>query len=312
MRTNRNYRVELAVLGVLGALVVFSLVMPQLLRERSVPQLLSLSVLLRDTDSSGWNVARQGMEQAADELGAELRFLTLSEQNSSAEQAEQLLREMDNGAEALLVVPADPDVLHTSLLQRTKTCPIVTLESEMEGTVGTVAPDSALLGRQLAQTLLDDWQGGEVLLLDSAPGCTGVTARLAAAQKVLEAQGVPVQRAEGLPEEAGWVGWVIAFDPVATQAAAERRESEQLPFVLYGVGSSTAIAAQMEKGNIAAVAAWSDYAAGYLAVRQAVEAAQREELQSLDPLAFSIVQGEDIYAPENQKLLFPIMSSSGR
>ena len=101
MRTNRNYRVELAVLGVLGALVVFSLVMPQLLRERSVPQLLSLSVLLRDTDSSGWNVARQGMEQAADELGAELRFLTLSEQNSSAEQAEQLLREMDNGAEAL-------------------------------------------------------------------------------------------------------------------------------------------------------------------------------------------------------------------
>ncbi len=312
MRTNRNYRVELAVLGVLGALVVFSLVMPQLLRERSVPQLLSLSVLLRDTDSSGWNVARQGMEQAADELGAELRFLTLSEQNSSAEQAEQLLREMDNGAEALLVVPADPDVLHTSLLQRTKTCPIVTLESEMEGTVGTVAPDSALLGRQLAQTLLDDWQGGEVLLLDSAPGCTGVTARLAAAQKVLEAQGVPVQRAEGLPEEAGGVGWVIAFDPVATQAAAERRESEQLPFVLYGVGSSTAIAAQMEKGNIAAVAAWSDYAAGYLAVRQAVEAAQREELQSLDPLAFSIVQGEDIYAPENQKLLFPIMSSSGR
>ena len=312
MRTNRNYRVELAVLGVLGALVVFSLVMPQLLRERSVPQLLSLSVLLRDTDSSGWNVARQGMEQAADELGAELRFLTLSEQNSSAEQAEQLLREMDNGAEALLVVPADPDVLHTSLLQRTKTCPIVTLESEMEGTVGTVAPDSALLGRQLAQTLLDDWQGGEVLLLDSAPGCTGVTARLDAAQKVLEAQGVPVQRAEGLPEEAGGVGWVIAFDPVATQAAAERRESEQLPFVLYGVGSSTAIAAQMEKGNIAAVAAWSDYAAGYLAVRQAVEAAQREELQSLDPLAFSIVQGEDIYAPENQKLLFPIMSSSGR
>ena len=309
MRTNRNYRVELAVLGVLGALVVFSLVMPQLLRERSVPQLLSLSVLLRDTDSSGWNVARQGMEQAADELGAELRFLTLSEQNS---RAEQLLREMDNGAEALLVVPADPDVLHTSLLQRTKTCPIVTLESEMEGTVGTVAPDSALLGRQLAQTLLDDWQGGEVLLLDSAPGCTGVTARLAAAQEVLEAQGVPVQRAEGLPEEAGGVGWVIAFDPVATQAAAERRESEQLPFVLYGVGSSTAIAAQMEKGNIAAVAAWSDYAAGYLAVRQAVEAAQREELQSLDPLAFSIVQGEDIYAPENQKLLFPIMSSSGR
>ena len=48
------------------------------------------------------------------------------------------------------------------------------------------------------------------------------------------------------------------------------------------------------------------------AVRQAVEAAMRADRQDPGPLAFSIVRGEDIYAPENQKLLFPIMSSSGR
>lgn len=312
MRTRRNNAVELMILGVLGALVVISLILPQLLRDRETPQLLSVSVLFRDTDSSGWNAARQGMEQAADELGAELRFLTLSAQNSSQEQAGQLLREMDSGAEAVVVVPADPNALHTSLLQRQKTCPIVTLESEMGGTAGTVAPDNDLLGRQLARTLLEDWTGGEVLLLDSAPGCTGVAARIASAREVLEERGVPVRQALGLPKETGEVEWVIAFEPVATQTAAERRESEGLNFLLYGVGSSTAITAQLEQGNIAAVAAWSDYAAGYLAVSQAVEAARREESRTLDPLAFSIVQREDIYAPENQKLLFPIMSSSGR
>ena len=69
-----------------------------------------------------------------------------------------------------------------------------------------------------------------------------------------------------------------------------------------------AVAAVDESGGeITAVAAWSDYAAGYLAVQQAVRAV-REQSQELEPLSFSIVRGEDIYAPENQKLLFPVTS----
>ena len=62
----KNNVVEIAILSVLGALVVLTLVIPQLLRERSESRLLALSVLLRDTDSTGLAVARQGMEQAAD------------------------------------------------------------------------------------------------------------------------------------------------------------------------------------------------------------------------------------------------------
>ena len=83
--------------------------------------------------------------------------------------------------------------------------------------------------------------------------------------------------------------------------------AQGLGFSLYGVGSSTAITSLLERGEITAVAAWSDYAAGYLAVQQAVRAV-REQSQELEPLSFSIVRGEDIYAPENQKLLFPVTS----
>ena len=105
--------------------------------------------------------------------------------------------------------------------------------------------------------------------------------------------------------------WLMAFEPAATQQAAERKEAEGKSYSLYGVGAATAITAQLERGNIAAMAAWSDYAAGYLAVRRAVSAAQGEEGKVV-PLPFSVLREEDIYAPENQKLLFPIMSSSSR
>ena len=310
MKSRKSNLIQTGILAVLGLAVVLSLVLPQLFRGRGEPQLLSISVMFRDTDSSGWTAARQGMEQAADELGAELRFLTLATANDGAEQETLLLREIEGGAEALVAVPADPEALPRALERWLVVCPTVTLESPMEGAAGVVAPDNTALGRRLAQALLEDWNGGEALLLDTAGGCTGVAARLAAAEEALAAAGIPTRRAETLPERDA-PPWVMAFEPSATLRAAERKEAEGWDFALYGVGTAASITAQLERGNVTAMAAWSDYAAGYLAVRRAAGAARGEEGE-VGPLPFSILRGEDIYAPENQKLLFPIMSSSSR
>lgn len=305
----KNNLVEIVLLGVLGALALLTLIIPQLLRDRDEPRLLSLSVLLRDPENSNWPVKRQGMEQAADELGAELRFLTLTVPNDSREQEELLRREVEGGADALIAIPADPESLRAALLRLPDPCPVVTLECGMEDGAGVVSPDNEQVGRRLAEALLEDWDGGQVLLLSAGGGCPEAASRLEAAREVLAGHGVPVLLADGPPEEAG--RWVMAFEPGSTRQAAEYKEAEERSFALYGVGASTAITARLEKGTIAAIAAWSDYAAGYLAVQQAVQTV-RERPQAPEELPFSIVRGEDIYAPENQKLLFPVMSSSGR
>ena len=70
MKTGNSRLIQIAVLAALGLAAALSLALPQLLRGDRKEQLLSLSVMLRDTDSSGWTVAREGMEQAAYELGA--------------------------------------------------------------------------------------------------------------------------------------------------------------------------------------------------------------------------------------------------
>ena len=140
MKSRRSNLIQIGILAVLGLAVVLSLLIPQLFRGRREPRLLSLSVMLRDTDSSGWTVAREGMEQAADEMGAELRFLTLAAAGDSAEQEALLLREIEGGAAALVAVPADPEALSSALDRWLVVCPTVTLESPMEGAAGVVAP----------------------------------------------------------------------------------------------------------------------------------------------------------------------------
>lgn len=307
MKPRKNDTAQAVILVSLGLAAVLSLLIPLLLRNAARPQRLSLSVLLRETDSAGWTTARQGMEQAADELGAELRFLTLTSPNDSGEQAESLRREVEAGADALVVVPADPLSLTQALDQLPGHCPMVSLESSVEGFSAAAAPDNALLGRSLAQTLFQDWDGGTVLLWNSSPASTGVCARLEAAREFLNAQDVPTKTVTELPEAEDIFRWAMTFEPSATRQAADRNSRLEAPLSLYGVGSATAIIVHLEKGAITALAAWNDYAAGYLSVHQAINAIQGEKTD-LGPLPFSILRGEDIYEPENQKLLFPVTS----
>ena len=83
MNKRKNDLIQLAILAALGAAVILTLAVPQLSlvgRERRPTE---VSVVIRESDSALWANARQGMEQAASELGAELRFLTLTPDNQT-------------------------------------------------------------------------------------------------------------------------------------------------------------------------------------------------------------------------------------
>lgn len=109
-------------------------------------------------------------------------------------------------------------------------------------------------------------------------------------------------------DEEGALAQVVALEIGATEAAARAKERAGSSAALYGVGVTSRIAAWLERGTISAVAAWSEYAAGYLAVQQAAGAAREKTEPLTETLPFSVVGGDEIYESEYQKLLFPVMS----
>ena len=315
MNKRRNNIIQLAILVALAAAVALPLILPRMTEARVVATPLELSVILRDTDSSLWANARMGMEQAAAEHGVEMRFLTLTTQGDCAEQEELLRREAEGDTDMLVIAPADTQRLSRQLRELVGQRTVVSVESELEGAELSVLPDNAALGHALAQTAMEDWSGGTVLLLNTAPESSGVLERLEAVRQTLAGHGVPVCEKtvkiseltgalHELVQESGAVQ-IMAFEPAASECAAAGKESAQLSQPLYGVGSTTDIAAWLERGTICAVAAWSEYAAGYLAVEGAA-LTTRGETYKMEPLPFSMVRGEEIYDPDNQKLLFPV------
>ena len=313
----KNNLIQLIILFILGAAVLFSLLLPQLPHINNAKEIIQISMILRESDNSLWSNTRLGLEQASNELDAELRFLSLSKTDDFNEQVELVKREIDGGADAIIIVPVNPDKFSKWLENQKNTCPIICIESKVENADLTISPDWKLLGSALAKAARSEWNGDTICLIDNSGLRTGITARIDATEKALTKYNIPVKRLilsdnqilTNLPSLLlqNNSSTVITFKPYSTELAARCKEDKKLDFKLYGTGVSTYIASSMERGTINAIAAWSDYAVGYLAAQNAISLS-RDKKASFDSLPFRIIYWEDMYETENEKLLFPVIS----
>lgn len=295
----------------LGVLLLLLLLIRYPARTQRRTELLEMSVIAREADGSAWTTARQGMEQAAADLDVELRFLFPGQSNSAQEQGQLLRREVESGASAILLFPADRQALAEEARSASARAALVTLEADMEEAAGYVGVENRSLGEALAGAALNGAQAGEtVLLIDSAPAGSGVGERLAAAAALLEAQGRRIRRISGtvddLAEELETARAVIAFEASSLERAAEAASRLESPPLLYGAGSTAAIAAGLEQGHITSAVAENAFSSGYLAVEAAAGLARHEAAELPAALPFFAIRRENMYEPEYQKLLFPV------
>ena len=140
------------VVPLLSLCVLFLLLTMDPVRPSQPQKLLEISVLFRQSDASTWSVARQGMEQAALDLNAELRFLTPAGEDLVAEQRELLEREAASGTNAILLIPSDREALADTVEVITSAgTPVVTLETDMSdaGASVCIGADNVALGEVL-------------------------------------------------------------------------------------------------------------------------------------------------------------------
>ena len=304
------------VLPLIGLSILFWLLAFAPGEKHHQPPLLEMSVILRDGDGAV-STMRKGMEQAAQDLNVELRFLIPAEDNSAAQQAQLLEREVAGAASAVLLIPAEREALGDAVSAAAGKTTLVTVETDMTawGAAASITMDHQELGAALGAAALNGVpEGGTVLLLDSLPGDNGIRERMEAAKAVLERGGRQARVYKWDPDTTSLPDIlrierpraIIAFEAAALADVAELSRGEDAFPLLYGCGSTASIAAALEKGRVTAITAVNVFSAGYLAVEAAAALARHEDWTAAAPVAFSIVRQETMYDSDNQKLLFPV------
>lgn len=311
---------------ILGAILFFSLYI--LSRETNVKEIpvKNISVITRGKLSESWENFKQGAEQAGTDLNANIRMISLGNEESSKleEQIELLEREVNSDADAIVIAPVDHEKMAESLAKMKRNIPVILVESSVDSRqqYEIIACDNKKMGSALAEEVMRHGNlRKKILLIGGDISCSSVLDREEAFRntmkisynKILEWDEADYSSETILSYlKSNNVDVIVAFDTEILENAAKalKEYEDQYPpqlTELYGVGSSSKVIRYLENDNIVSIVVQDDYSMGYLGVRDAINAINGKEEKEKTEIAFKIVDHEHMYSEENQRLLFPFV-----
>ncbi len=306
--------------------LLFLLSSTDLIIKEKQTEIYPISVIIGDATDENYVNFRKGMEQAAIEFNADVRFITLYETGDGKQQVELVLREQQDGAEALIVAPVNGETADECISSRRSLMPLVLLQSEYggESAAGTakVTFDFMGMGQALGEAICAEQERqAQVLVLTGAQADESSTLFGDGIRRTLTTAGFQTFDFAADDEETlrerlvltaaeGKQTVVAAVSQDSLLTAAKLLSEDEVCAAavcgLYGRGVSLAALNFLDKGTVDALCVTDDFSAGYLSVKKAVELITDGYTGEPGYLKSGLVRRGDLQSPAYEKMLYPI------
>ncbi|MEG2291038.1 MAG: substrate-binding domain-containing protein [Clostridium sp.] len=313
---------EIIILLIVVILVSFFLLFNDILLGDKSKHIYKVSAIVRGENTESWAIVKQGIDQAALEMNVDVSFITLSEENSFNEQIELLNREINNGAEAILISPADYDEMVEEIENVASKVPVVLIESTIntDKKIPYISCDNYKLGKVLAEELIQMGNTrSKIAVIESGLGCSSIKERYNGFLDTikttkntctfldlpLEGKSVYNQSKELIEKNIYDV--IVTFDAVTLEVFAQvKKDSYKENIEIYGIGSTSKILSLLEEKIINSTAVQSEFNIGYLGMKAAVDMLTGKKVAD-SVIESTVVSVRNMYSEENQRLLFPFI-----
>lgn len=287
-------------------------------KEEAVKQ---VSLIVYGSDATKWERLKEGAELASKDYNAEISLITMSTENDAMEQISLINREIENGADALMIASCDSEKIDDYLKKRKIEIPYVYVESGNENGAETIDADNEKMGNRLAQTIYEnekEWIKVAIIadnlernsVKRRLKGLTETTFKYADEIVLWERNEYEknkkamffLQRA--LTEEA--VDVVIALDNSSMDSLLDAIINLNKEIKIYGIANTDKAVYYLDNKMIKALVYQDDFSAGYLGVERLFKKESKKNID-IHEIKYSVVKREDIYNDENQKVLFPFV-----
>jgi ribose transport system substrate-binding protein len=285
-----------------------------------------IDVIVKKYDADFWKVVKMGALAAGKEFGVQVNFEGPGDERDIDGQIAMVDEAILAKADAIVLAASD----YTKLVPVTETAvaakiPVVVIDSDVNTskTKSFIGTDNVDAGRKLGETLVDK----------VGPECS------IAVMGFVQGAATNDQREEGLMDVVGKRPGIRVVTTEYCNSVEDRaqaltqdilREHPDIDAIVclnaYGaVGTGRAIAGLglsgkvkiigfdstpeetnfLDKGVIQALVVQNPYSMGYQGVKYAIDAANGKSVPKLINTGSSVVDKDNMYLPENQKLLFP-------
>lgn len=308
---------------VIFLVVLFLMCSTDLIIREPEKEVNQIAVIIEDARDDNYGNFRKGMDQAAVELNADVRFITLYDKMDEEQQMELIGREQQDGADALIIVPVDEAKVRDMLSGKQVSIPVVLLgtEESEENAAGIISINYQQMGRKVAEGMVNRMpEGCPAVLLAEPDGLSAVSEYfLDGAEEVLKGSGHACQRivpddeeryekALGMSDEKE-AAYLAGSPEILSEAAgilAENTSFTDHIQGLYGRGNTLAILGALDEGTITGICVTDEFSRGYFGVYMAVQALEGTENREPLVLDSYYIEKEDLRKPEYEKMLYPM------
>lgn len=288
-----------------------------------------ISVVMNDTGDETYLALKEGMEQAAADYNVLLNYSYTSGYRNAKEQIEDVLNEQENGAQAIILQPVDNHYDEDELLEMMGNTPVVFVKSTFgDGQAyNLVSANNYNIGVNLADEAMGDVKklaNLKIGILVNDSELPALRERLTGLKDQLTKYGIeprwvlycdiPNTDPEILTKmliQRGTVNALIGLCKEDTEALLDYSLSRDLngsTVHIYGEGCSEKLIYYLDRGNITTLAVPNDYTIGYQSVIMAVKRMNNSCGADEDTeVSFTMIDKQNMYEEENQRLLFPII-----
>lgn len=279
-----------------------------------------VSVILENAGDSQWSALKYGLKMAAEEEGIELAVVDVEEGLDAEAQKKVFEREIEDGADALIVQPVldknDQEVLKK--IEKRVPVMLVGYEAEKGETrygLPVIKEDNYEMGQALAEEMLKDFEGNieekKIGLLLASTDSNMLSSRECGFKDALEDKNANIlelsldsllDREENTESK---VDIVIALDDSNLTAIGEYLASSQ-PHgeLLYGIGQSTEAIYYLDKGIAECVVVPDEFNVGYQSLSEVARKLDHYfENVKKQTVSYSVIRKETLFSKENQELL---------
>ncbi|MEY8353790.1 substrate-binding domain-containing protein [Lachnospiraceae bacterium 54-53] len=309
-----------------GVLVIlFLLSSTDLIIKEKKTEIYPVSVIISDTSDDYLANFRKGVDKAAEEYNVDVSFITLYEKGDARQQMELVRREINDGASAVVLIPVKPVECARELDDMVLNSPAVIVGNMFpnERVQSGIAPDYQEEGRRLGQAIaaenprdLPVWVFSEGLDYgynrDVYDGIFTALTEAGFTIKLYEKETDETYRQtiESMVYPGREQAIIAAIDVKSLDEAADIIAGSPVygNYIagLYGIGSTTKILNELDKGIIKGLVVNDQFDAGYMSIEKAVEAVHKDLGREQIVLESHYIQKAGLRESRFEKILYPI------
>ncbi len=287
-----------------------------------------VSVILDDSSSVRWTSFISGLEQAAKDTGIKVKVVNTTKNLSLSQQNLLINQELNSGADGIILQLTSSRGTENMISSISRKAVLLLVDTsgdmdvDVEGRSACIQVNNVELGRALANEVSiaygKDLKGKKVGVVAGNLRQNSNSERLEGFTENLKASGATTAWVDsnvnyvsdkiGQRQQDNPADIIVALDNSGLEAACEYALRQSEPPTIFGEGTSIKVVSYLDDGLITSMVVPNEYYMGY----QSITAVSNRLDNRLTPMedetiAFRVVNRDNLFDENNQRLLFPVV-----